>query len=286
MATGLSLHIGLNGVDPKQYSGWDGQLRACEQDAHDMDALATKLGYTPTVLLTKAATSKSVIAAISKAAKALVAGDTFLLTYSGHGGQVPDRNGDESKKDSDEVGEFPDQYDETWVLYDRQLIDDEMYQLWSLFAPKVRIVMLSDSCHSGTVAKPLGSRPKAMKAPGRRRPVASRRMPLDVEDATYREHKRLYDGIQKRVPPRSKAAIGATVVLISGCQDNQTSADGTVNGRFTGRLLDVWGKGTFKGNLSKLCKVIVAGMPPDQTPNYYVVGAPNRAFLSRPAFTI
>jgi len=40
MATGLSLHIGLNKVDPKHYDGWDGQLRACEQDAHDMVALA------------------------------------------------------------------------------------------------------------------------------------------------------------------------------------------------------------------------------------------------------
>jgi hypothetical protein len=26
MATGASLQIGLNGVDPKHYSGWDGHL--------------------------------------------------------------------------------------------------------------------------------------------------------------------------------------------------------------------------------------------------------------------
>ena len=29
MASGRSLHIGLNSVDPKHYAGWDGQLRAC-----------------------------------------------------------------------------------------------------------------------------------------------------------------------------------------------------------------------------------------------------------------
>ncbi len=280
MATGLSLHIGLNGVDPKHYAGWDGELRACEQDAHDMVKLATALGYTPTELLTKQATAKNVIAAMTKAAKTLVAGDTFLVTYSGHGGQVPDRNGDESKQDTDEIGEFPDQYDETWVLYDRQLIDDELYQLWSAFAAKVRIVMLSDSCHSGTVAKPMAGRPRSANVP------MSRRMPLDVEDATYREHKRQYDAIQKKTPARAATSIPSTVVLISGCQDNQTSADGRVNGRFTGRLLEVWGKGTFKGNLAKLCKVIVAGMPPDQTPNYYVVGATNRAFLRGQAFRL
>ena len=130
-----------------------------------MVKLATALGYTPTELLTKQATAKNVIAALTKAAKTLVAGDTFLLTYSGHGGQVPDRNGDESKKETGEIGEFPDQYDETWVLYDRQLIDDELYQLWAAFAPKVRIVMLSDSCHSGTVAKPMAGRPRSAKLP-------------------------------------------------------------------------------------------------------------------------
>ena len=39
MPVGASLHIGLNAVDPKQYSGWDGQLTACEFDANDMGAL-------------------------------------------------------------------------------------------------------------------------------------------------------------------------------------------------------------------------------------------------------
>src|SRR5882724_970925 len=38
MPTGASLHIGLNAVDPKHYSGWDGQLTACEFDANDGNA--------------------------------------------------------------------------------------------------------------------------------------------------------------------------------------------------------------------------------------------------------
>ncbi len=32
MPTGASLHIGLNAVDPKNYSGWDGQLTACDEN--------------------------------------------------------------------------------------------------------------------------------------------------------------------------------------------------------------------------------------------------------------
>jgi hypothetical protein len=46
MPIGASLHIGLNAVDPKQYSGWDGQLTACEFDANDMQALAKTQGFT------------------------------------------------------------------------------------------------------------------------------------------------------------------------------------------------------------------------------------------------
>jgi hypothetical protein len=280
MATGMSLHIGLNLVDPAHYHGWDGALRACEQDARDMEALARRLGYRTTMLLTKDATAKKVTTAIQKAAAALKAGDIFFITYSGHGGQVPDRNGDEAKKDTDEVGEWPDRYDETWVLYDRMLVDDELWDLWSRFAAKVRIVMLSDSCHSGTVAKPftIGD----ATAP----PELGRRMPLDIEEETYRDHQRTYDRIQAKVPPRTAASVAASIALISGCQDNQTSADGRVNGRFTGRLLQVWDGGGFTGSLPKLHKVIVAGMPPDQTPNYYAVGARSRTLSTKPAFAI
>jgi metacaspase-1 len=46
MPTGASLHIGLNAVDPKAYSGWSGKLAACEFDANDMQALARKQGFT------------------------------------------------------------------------------------------------------------------------------------------------------------------------------------------------------------------------------------------------
>jgi metacaspase-1 len=277
MSRGMSLHIGLNGVDPEHYQ-WDGALAACEYDATDMEALAASLGYKPrTLLLTKAATSRKVIAAIKKAAKTLVAGDTFLVTYAGHGGQVPDTNGDEAQKAPDERGEYADQYDETWLLYDRELIDDELYALWAGFAPKVRIIVLSDSCHSGTITR---DRPKSID------PLPSRRMPPQRAQAVYEAHKQLYDGIQRRTPSRDAKSIKASVILISGCLDNQTSGDGDRNGRFTGQLKTVWGNGTFVGSLPRLHKAILNGMPPFQTPNYYTIGAKDAAVTSKPAFQI
>jgi hypothetical protein len=50
---GLALTIGLNFVDPNHYSGWDGQLTACEFDAEDMTEIAKSKGFEVQSLLTK-----------------------------------------------------------------------------------------------------------------------------------------------------------------------------------------------------------------------------------------
>ncbi|MFD5399536.1 caspase family protein [Streptomyces sp. NPDC127097] len=50
MATGLSLHVGLNQVDAATYDGWDGALVACENDARDMARPAGEAGFEATTL--------------------------------------------------------------------------------------------------------------------------------------------------------------------------------------------------------------------------------------------
>jgi hypothetical protein len=258
---GASIHVGLNAVDPDQYDGWDGALGACEFDANDMRDIAAGQGFTPEVLLTTAATSDAVLAAIGRAAHALGPGDTLLLTYSGHGGQVPDITGDE-----------PDKQDETWVLYDRQLLDDELYQLWAGFQPGVRIAVLSDSCHSGTVTREMRER-GAIPADAR-----ARAMPENVEHATYAAHQDLYDGINRSIPNDVRGQVKATVLLISGCQDDQTSLDGDRNGAFTGALRQVWSNGGFAGNWREFHQQIRSKLPATQKPNYTREGQPDEAF--------
>ena len=163
-----SLHIGLNAVAPAHYGGWSGPLAACEFDANDMADVARSRGMSAKVLLTKAATRAKVLAGIRAAARRLKKGDLFLLTYSGHGGQMPDVTGEEA-----------DSRDETWCLFDGELIDDELYFELSRFAPGVRILVLSDSCHSGTVTR-------ALVSAGADLTPRSRMMPPGVADATYR----------------------------------------------------------------------------------------------------
>ena len=45
MANGVSLHIGLNHVDPNAYNGWGGELAGCINDANAMKAIADSLPH-------------------------------------------------------------------------------------------------------------------------------------------------------------------------------------------------------------------------------------------------
>lgn len=275
MAKGLALTIGLNAVDPKHYQGWDGKLTACEADAEDMAAIAQSQGFTVTSLLTKAATRAKVVDAIKKAAKALKTGDIFMLSYSGHGGTLPDLNNDE-----------PDGQDETWCLFDGELVDDELYKLYRTFTKGVRILVFSDSCHSGTVTRDAfyygTSRSGALGGE-----MKYRVMPPDVAMRTYRANREFYDKILKeKETPAAMAEAKASILLISGCQDNQLSQDGTFNGLFTGQLLRVWKNGLFKGDYRRFHRSIVNRMPPDQTPNLFRVGATDPVFEKQKPFTI
>jgi hypothetical protein len=284
----LSLHLGLNSVAAAAYGGWSGPLAACEFDANDMAAIAEAKGMKATVLVTRKATRAAVLAALRKAAQALGSGGFFFLTYSGHGGQVPDVTGEE-----------PDKKDETWCLFDGQLIDDELYYELSRFKAGVRILVLSDSCHSGSV-----TRDAAM-------PVATiptqrpKLMPASVAMRTYREHQAFYDGLQREVasaagkpvvdPDTALAQVAVSgrltaiagrfdpaVLLISGCQDNQTSMDGEHNGAFTEQLLRVWDQGRFEGNYAMFHARIRARLPATQSPNLFTLGKAGAFLLQKP----
>lgn len=328
-----SLHVGLNVVDPNAYPVQVPVLRGCENDARDMQQLATDQGFTPSLLLNGQATAQAVRAGITAAAGALNAGDFFFLTYSGHGSQMPDPSGEE-----------PDGLDETLVLYDRQLLDDELNALWAQFRPGVRIFMLSDSCHSGTVARATdlayralsaatedtstgyrdrtlvvapptrgtavseelrsaidavlgpvadelyGTRAAGTEAATRQARLAelawpavracvvepdsvdlsevpvTRNLPDTVAQADADGRRDLYR--EAKLAARSVPPGTAGVLLLSGCQDNQLSLDGTRNGLFTQRLREVWATGAAR-TYPDLHRRIVASMPPQQTPNLF-----------------
>jgi hypothetical protein len=81
------------------------------------------------------------------------------------------------------------------------------------------------------------------------------------------------------------AKCRAAVILISGCQDNQSSMDGDRNGAFTEQLLKIWNGGAYRGNYAMFYAEIKAGMPPSQTPNLFQLG-PTAAFARQQPFSV
>jgi hypothetical protein len=275
---GISIHIGLNEVDPDHYGGWSGKLNACEADAGDMARIAAERGFDTTTILTPDATADAVTSAIEDAAGKVAEGDILFCTYSGHGGQVPDTNNQEA-----------DQLDETWVLYDRQLVDDELYELWSKFPKGARILVFSDSCHSGSVNRDIFDVTVPHVVGAAMVDTAEPRtkdLPTEFAKKTYEQNKALYDDIQSRCKPAEARDIDPSVLLISGCQDNQLSLDGDRNGLFTQQVLAVWNEGQWTGSHPSFHKAVAAKMPPSQSPNYNPVGAANAAFEQQTPLTI
>jgi hypothetical protein len=327
---GFALTIGLNEVDPDHYSGWRGELSGCEPDARDMEMIASSQGFVTEMLLTKKATRKNVREKLECLSGRLKSGDLLVVSYSGHGGQVPDVNGDED-----------DDLDETWCLYDGEFLDDELFELWIKFQPGVRILVFSDSCHSGTVLKmkkvdfeipdpqrieifkrewqkikkqPKLDRPAILSIiKGNRdmrmriKPMVRKRdmQPFTAENIaptlvsrlaspmilanTYQRHKVFYDKIGRDAPKEDSTSVKASLILISGCEDDQASADIGFNGLFTWMLKNVWQNGDFDGDHQKFYEEIktkVLASNDDQSPKLSTLGTNFAVFLNQRPYEI
>lgn len=269
---GYCLAIGLNQVatNGPAYQGSDiPALKGCVNDAN---AIAQMVGNLPnyafsTVLTDDQATHDRVLGEISNAANQLKPGDFFLLHYSGHGmlGAV----GGDSRPDPDSPA------NSSWVLYDRPLASDELYQEWFKFQPHIRVLVLSDSCHSGSAIRDVNPpyRERGLDQATRLRVLTNNLGYFQARDASL------------RALTSTAAAPAANVVLISGCQESETSLD-TVDGRnvphglFTATVLEVMGGG-FAGDYNAFynevrqrtdarSQQIAAGHR--QNPNYLWVG--------------
>ena len=288
-AEGISLHIGLNRVDPDHYAGWSGPLNACVADAEDVADIARVQGFEAQLLTNHRATRDAVREAITAAAERLAPGGTFWLTYSGHGGQVPDES-------YDEAGDFT---DETWCLYDGQLIDDELLLLWSFFEAGTRVLVLSDSCHSGTITRDAldtlvresdvaGGESLEDKARKLGVPLGRfRDLPPAIALGTYRANRGFYRRLSELIPfVHDMPEVKARVRLISACQDAQVALDGTFNGLFTAAVLRTWRNGLFAGDHETFYQALLALMPPTQKPNHYIFGAADAAFDAMRPFSL
>jgi peptidoglycan hydrolase-like protein with peptidoglycan-binding domain len=111
-------------------------------------------------------------------------------------------------------------------------------------------------------------------------------MPPDVATLVNAARAGEHASAQWIAGPSEKSTPTASVILISGCQDEQVSMDGARNGLFTEKLRQVWDNGQFTGDYRAFWSAIVSRMPGNQQPNYETAGKPNPAFEAQRPFTV
>jgi hypothetical protein len=189
--------IGIN-----NYPGTSNDLQGCVNDANDWSALLNDIGFETSLMLDSQATRQNVKAALSNLIASAGEGDVIVFTYSGHGTQVVDLSGDEG-----------DSYDEAIYVYDGTILDDDLRTIINKINPKSTLVVISDSCFSGSVTRliPENSKPRFM--------------PVETISALRAVRQRFL------LPEMNMPEI-----LISGCSDSEYSYDAQINGRYNGAM--------------------------------------------------
>jgi metacaspase-1 len=293
---GLAVSIGLNDLDERYYGGEYERLKGAEEDARRMARLARSNGFESTILLGPKATWKRVTGKIKKAAADLTSGDIFLLTFSGHGSVIRpswiERNVDPWPA-SVKVGEWV----QTWVLWDRELVDKEMRKIWMKFRQGVRVLVVLDSCHSFSAIETQGyvkwiADRKVRAAKRSSSPLVPLRFRMLSEQlqASVLDRNRGYYARKLREAPTAESARDSTVarvLALTACLDNQLANDGDPLGLFTEELLAAYNSKKEKNYTSLLESVsqAVSRRALFQTPglNPY---PDNKSFSAERPFTI
>ncbi len=142
------------GID--QYTPPIHNLAGAVNDAKMIAQALKAVGVEEVTLLTNTEASRD---AIYQAWQAMVAkaeaGDTVIFTYAGHGAQHPERVKGTEVDGKDEFFVLSGFSEQGANTYER-IIDDDL-QAWFSAVPQLNIVLVSDSCHSGTMTRKYNS---------------------------------------------------------------------------------------------------------------------------------
>ncbi|MFT4102113.1 MAG: caspase family protein [Burkholderiaceae bacterium] len=221
-----ALCIGIN-----NYPGTQMDLAGCVNDANDWADELQARGFAVTRLLDEQATKKAMADGFEAIIGGARGGDVVVITFSGHGTYVPDEDGDEV-----------DHLDEALCPHDIKtgggpLTDDEIHELFMARKPGVRLVLIADSCHSGTVTRAAAPDPDADDAPRPRFLPMGNWMPDGrmPKTASGRALSRIAVGAATSPFVRGLSRRAGDL-LLSGCQEgpNSFSYDARIKGRFNG----------------------------------------------------
>lgn len=224
------------------YEGTPYELAGCLNDALDWSVLLIQQGYTVAALVESEASRARITAALTYAVEQARWGDRIVVTYSGHGTWLPDYSGDEV-----------DRRDEAWVPDDMQtaglITDDDLAGIFAQARVGVGILVLSDSCYSGTMTRLVRNSSDGAKR-ARFLPPALTRADADIAE-----------GIPLTRTYTDRAS------LISGSAETEVAYDAwfgsRANGAFTRAALDTYRSGM---SLAAWHNAIRDALPSDDFP--------------------
>ena len=221
-----ALCVGINQFSHLPMASW---LNGCVNDATDMAEMLRKRGFAPravTVLTDAQATKANVMGALTKLVETAKEGDHIVFSFSSHGTQVPDTDGDAGRPEPDgadeafachDIAQKGDQWDTDTVI-----VDDELRVLFGKLPKGVLMEAFLDTCHSGDGL--------------RAEDLLSGRRPRFVPPPTLKGLRAIQATATKSSTTELVKAIpaGGRPVLYAGCRSDQTSADATFDGRSSG----------------------------------------------------
>jgi len=143
-----ALLIGVNKYDP----AFDCDLSGCVQDALNIDnILVSKFDFQTQnikLIFDYEATKSNIIKGLANLVDNAIPGDELVMSFSGHGSQVPDNNADEADG-MDEI------ICPTDLNFDDPFTDDILASYFKKVPEGAQMTFICDSCHSGTVSRAL-----------------------------------------------------------------------------------------------------------------------------------
>jgi hypothetical protein len=213
--TRRALCVGIN-----NYPGTGSDLAGCVNDARDWQRLLEQRGYRATVLLDSRATRANMVAALESLIGESGPADALVFTFSGHGSWLPDESGDE-----------PDGRDEMLCPHDvgrgQYLMDDTLGEIFGKKPAGARLYFISDSCHSGTVAK-------FMPSPLPRSVQRKLPRPRFLPPAAFVKNRSVLAAAQRVAGLARAVKQKYPALLAAGCRDVEYSYDATFGGRPNG----------------------------------------------------
>jgi hypothetical protein len=243
------LFVGIN------YINTSSELAGCINDAQDLYERLSPHFDEILVLTEDQATKARIMDEKARFVGKLQYKDRFWDTYSGHGTWVPDRNNDE-----------PDKRDEALCPIDFQdnlILDDEIFEVYSKRKRGSKIVMLTDSCHSGSVFRLYG-----MPEWGRAIKFIAPEQILSARTAGVAE--KLEEKFLARETIKQHQEASSGIIHFSGCQDIEYSYDANFNGRangaFTYYFLAALAKLGFEASCREIHEAMKEFLPSHQYP--------------------